>query len=287
MTRFLDAFNARGALGYAVCVGLDPHPARVPLHIRQEFPVPLSWFEVFTRKIIEDTCDIAGAYKLNWAFYLRHNTCGMELLERTVRMIRLHNPDVPIILDAKFADIGDTNQGYVEIMNWLDVDAFTAVPFVGFEDGIKPLFELRDRQVFVWIRSSNKSAGDLQNMRVLVGDGEVKRTAPLWQVLAEKAQANWDPYGNLGFIVGAPYVEELAQCRVIAPTIPFLVPGVGTQGGKISEIVPKGRIDRHQLGLVINERRRIIHASIRDDFNVKARVRAMVSNKEIMDALAS
>lgn len=239
-----------------VCIGLDPVMERLPDPLRGE----ASPFSAFAREIVEATADLACAYKPNLAFWFAEGSAGLTALEASIAAIP---EEIPIILDAKFNDVGHTAAAYARAaFDELDVDAVTANPYLGL-DGLRPFLEQPDRGVFLLARTSNPSAPDLQDQRV----GE----HPLYEHVARLA-AQWDSElpGACGLVVGATYPEELAQLREIAPDLPFLIPGIGTQGGNLEAAVAHGPT-AGGLGPVINSSRGIIYASPGPDFARAAR----------------
>jgi orotidine-5'-phosphate decarboxylase len=151
---------------------------------------------------------------------------------------------VPVLLDAKRGDIGNTARQYATVLD--DVDAITVNPYLG-EDALRPFLD-REGGVFVLARTSNPGARDFQNLEV----GNGKR---LYEYVAQRA-TEWDE-GNVGLVVGATAPEELESVRDLAPDLPFLVPGVGAQGGDAEAAVEHGLADG--VGLV-NSSRGIIFA---------------------------
>lgn len=241
-----------------VCVGLDSDLSKIPQHLQKtENPQ----FE-FSRAIIDTTHDLVCAYKPNSAFYEAQGSKGIRELEMTIGYIKRYYPDIVIIFDGKRADIGSTNQGYVEyIFNRLDADAVTLHPYPGRE-ALKPFLDREDKGLFVWCRTSNPGAGEFQD---LIIDNK-----PLYQIVADNVAKNWNTKRNCGLIVGATYPEELHIVRQIAPDMPILIPGVGAQGADVQKTIEAG-IDKEGLNAIINSSRGIIFASQNLDFADKAR----------------
>jgi orotidine-5'-phosphate decarboxylase len=216
----------------------------------------------FNREIVEATADIVCAYKINVAFYEAHGTEGIRALRRTIAIIRTVAPNVPIILDAKRADIGNTNAGYVSAaFSFFLADAITVHPYLGAE-ALQPFLEQKDKGIIVLCRTSNPGAGEFQDLRV---NGE-----PLYQVVARRVANEWNRNGNCALVVGATYPEELYQVRRLAGDIPILIPGIGAQGGDVEKTVTAGKDNRGQ-GMIINSSRGIIFASKGADFAEAAR----------------
>jgi orotidine-5'-phosphate decarboxylase len=235
-----------------LCVGLDPDPAMMP--------EGLGVFE-FNKAIIDATADLVCAYKPNIAFYEAMGNEGLEALKKT----RDYVPeDIPVIIDAKRGDIGNTARAYARsLFDYYKFDAVTASPYLGY-DSLEPFIEYRDRGVFILCRTSNKGAADIQSLEVAGEDGQKK----LFEVVAEKVNA-WNKYGNLGLVVGATYPEELKLIRERYPEMPLLIPGVGAQGGELEMVVKYGA-DKGKNRTIINSSRQIIYAFWGKDFAAAA-----------------
>lgn len=241
-----------------VCVGLDTDLERIPNILLSELD-PLF---AFNKALIEATSDYVSAYKLNIAFYEALGLAGWELLERTLSVIPR---DVLVIADAKRADIENTARKYAEtyFKNY-DFDAITLVPYMGM-DSITPFLEFEQKGVFVVCLSSNAGATDFQFLNC---DGE-----PLYIKVAQKA-LSWNYlYGNCGLVVGGTHTNEVAEIRKQAPDLPFLVPGIGAQGGNLEKVI-QNATDERGLSTLINSSRTIIYASPERDFAEAARERA-------------
>jgi len=240
-----------------LCVGLDPEPTRIPPFLLKE----KNPFLVFNREIVESTRDLVCAYKLNLAFYLE----DLGTLKMTRELIP---PHIPVILDAKCGDIGNTARvyarAYFELMGF---DAITLNPYMGF-DALSPFLEYRENFSFLLCLTSNPSVDDFQT-----AEGSI------YLRVAKKA-AEWNRLGNCGLVVGATHTEYLPQIRSVAPQLIFLVPGVGTQGGKL-ESVMRFAADPQGEGIIINSSRGIIYASSYRDFSQVARREAERLREEI------
>ncbi|MFB6227429.1 MAG: orotidine-5'-phosphate decarboxylase [Halobacteriales archaeon] len=236
---FFDRLRRRiEAVDSVVSVGLDPDPDRLPEHLRdRELP---RW--AFNRRIIDATHEHAAAYKPNAAFY--EDPDGWRALWETVAYA--HGKDVPVLLDAKRADVGNTARQYAEILD--RVDAITANPYMG-RDSLQPFISRADAGVFVLCRTSNAGGADLQDLELASGETVYERVADL--------AAGWNEHDNVGLVVGATASAELASIRKRVPGLPFLVPGVGAQGGDAEAAVTHGLAGG--VGLV-NSSRGIIFA---------------------------
>ncbi len=244
-----------------LCVGLDSEMSKLPERIRTG-PKPQA---TFNKAIIYATQDLVCAYKPNIAFYEARGTEGIEDLKNTCDFLRAHYPEIPIILDAKRADIGNTNEGYVSfIFDYLGADAVTLHPYLGRE-ALKPFLDRKDKGCIILCRTSNPGSGEYQDLKI---DGK-----PLYQVVAERVGKEWNVNGNCALVVGATYPEELAAVRKLVPDMPLLIPGIGAQGGDIEKTVKAG-VDSKGKNAMINASRSIIFASSGMDFAPKARAEA-------------
>lgn len=258
-----------------LCVGLDPDPSRFPETLRRRHADDLAGLIVaFNRAIVEATADLVCAYKPNLGFYAAHGLAGLSALAETRALIPR---DIPVILDAKVNDIGHTAAAYATAyFDSFGFDAVTASPYLG-EDSLRPFLERRDRGVFVLCRTSNRGAGDLQDLPVLT---DHQHPAPLYAIVARRI-ATWQArYGACGAVVGATYPRELAAVRAIVPHAPILVPGIGTQGGDLAATVRAG-VDADGYGVLISASRSVTYASAGDDFADAARQAA----RELRDAI--
>jgi orotidine-5'-phosphate decarboxylase len=258
--------------GRYVCVGLDTDDVRIPETCKRR-STGESIFE-FNRAIVDATQQSVCAYKPNAAFYERHGPEGIEALIRTVSYIKQQLPQVPVILDAKRGDIGNTNLGYaVAAFDVIGVDAITIHPYLGRE-AAQPFLDRRDKGLFVLAKTSNPGAGEFQDLPV----GPDRR--PLYEHVADQVARHWNVNGNCGVVVGAPYPAALHAVRSIIGSLPILVPGIGTQGGEIGPTIRAGR-DSEGHGLVINSARDIIYASSGRDYAVAAGRAATQLNETI------
>ena len=221
-----------------VSVGLDPDPARIPDHL-DEYDLP-RW--AFNRRIIDATHEHAACYKPNVAFY--EDSEGWRALRETIAYA--HGKDVPVLLDAKRGDIGNTSRQYAQLLD--HADAITLNPYLG-RDSLEPFLSRAEKGVFVLCRTSNPGGSDLQDLELASGE-------PLYERVAALADL-WNANGNVGLVVGATTPEELEAVREQGPDIPFLVPGIGAQGGDAEAAVTHGLANG--VGLV-NSSRGIIFA---------------------------
>jgi orotidine-5'-phosphate decarboxylase len=256
-----------------VCVGLDSDYNHIPESVKSLDSVEETLF-VFNRAIIDVTHDLVCAYKPNAAFYEMQGDAGLRALIRTVRYIRETYPHIPIILDAKRADIGSTNLGYVKAaFDIIGVDAITVHPYLG-KEALAPFLARREKGIIVLAKTSNPGSAEFQNLPV----GESQE--PLYQVVARNVATTWNSNGNCALVVGATYPAELKKVRTIVGDMPILIPGIGAQGGEIAATVIAGK-DSRGCGMIINSSRSIIFASQGPDFAQAARKAAQQLRAEI------
>jgi orotidine-5'-phosphate decarboxylase len=249
-----------------VCVGLDPEPEKLPAHLRS-LPQPI--FE-FNRQIVDATAEYACCFKPQFAHYA---ALGAEdQLLATIRHIHEKHPGLPVILDSKRGDIGSTAAKYAqESFARYGADAVTVNPYLGF-DSIEPYLKWQDRGVIILCRTSNPGARDFQDL-----ESGGKR---LYRHVAERVARDWNSTGNCMLVIGATYPEELAEIRAVVGDLPFLVPGVGAQGGDVAAAVRAGRT-ANGLGMVLNSSRGIIYAASGADFADAARTATLKLRDEI------
>ncbi len=252
-----------------VCVGLDSDIDKIPEHLKSK---ENSVFE-FNKTIIDATHDFVCAYKPNSAFYEANGDEGIRQLKMTFDYINQTYPEIITILDAKRADIGNTNNGYVEYaFDWLNADGITLHPYLGSE-ALKPFLERTDKTSIILCRTSNKGAGEFQD--IVSKDGET-----MYKIVAKKVSTEWNKLGNCMMVIGATYPEELAEVRKIAGDMTFLVPGIGAQGGDVEKTVKAG-LNSKGTGMIINSSRGIIFASSGPDFAEVAEQEAKKLKEEI------
>jgi len=246
-----------------LCVGLDPDPRLMPPGIS---------LDEFILGIVKSTSDLACSYKINFAFFESMGEKGFAHLKFARDCVP---EDIPVIADAKRADIGNTSRQYAEaIFSVMGFDAITVNPYMG-HDSLLPFISYTDRGVFILCRTSNPGSSDFQD--VLVSNGTDK--IPLYQLVSKKA-AEWNQNGNIGLVVGATWPEEIKQIRNQNPDMPLLIPGVGAQGGSI-ELVAQNAIGPNSKMAIINSSRSIIHASCENDFGIRARLKAEEMRNQI------
>jgi len=249
--KLLNACRKNNSL---VCVGLDTDIGKIPKSILQQDDPAF----FFNQKIIDSTFDLVCAYKPNIAFYEAQGSRGWDALKKTCEYIP---KEIPIILDAKRGDIGNTAKMYAKAyFEGLKVDAVTVSPYMG-KDAILPFLEYEDKCALILCLTSNDGAKDFQ---LSIIDGR-----PLYEIVAEKV-LSWNEKKNCGLVVGATYPEQLKRIREIARSLPFLIPGIGAQAGEVESTVRFGTNESGELA-IINVSRSILYASSGEDFAPAAR----------------
>lgn len=250
---YLGRLGARiAAVGTTLCLGVDPDPESLPAGFTRD----VAGVERFAGLLLEAAMPRAAAVKFNLAFYEAFGSAGIAALER----LRARVPaDVPFIADAKRADIGSTAaRQAVAIFDALGADAVTLNPYLG-RDALEPFLAHGDRFSYVLCRTSNPGAAEFQGLDI---DGQ-----PLFLAVARRV-AGWAQAGAaVGLVVGATAPSELAQVRAAAPALPFLVPGLGAQGGDAVAVLAAGPVTSGAAassrggGLLVNVSRGIASAA--------------------------
>ncbi len=251
-----------------VCVGLDPDLKKLPACLQGKED---ALFE-FNKALVDATSPYVCAYKPQAAYYAGQD--ADDQLAKTIAYIKANYPEIPVILDVKRGDIGSTAEMYAkEAFERYEADAVTVNPYMG-SDALKPFLDYADRGVIILCRTSNAGGNDLQN---LVCDGR-----PVYEHVAELSKGKYNYNNNVALVIGATYPEELGKIRSICPELPFLVPGVGAQGGDVAKVMEHG-CTADGYGLIINSSRGIIYASKGEDFAQAAGEAA----KELRDLIRS
>jgi len=276
---FREMIEAQWSRGKFVCVGLDSDISKIrALKIvpASDYLPDLQTIMVFNKIIVDVTCDLVCAYKPNTAFYEALGSTGWQALRNTIAYIHNVAPDVPVILDAKRADIGNTNSGYVEMaFEYLKADAITIHPYLGAES-LGPFLSCSNKGIFVLCRTSNLGAGEFQDRNIYLTEEDCQElfyneftgectmdipndpiTMPFYQYVAYRVANHWNKNGNCALVVGATYPEELREVRSIVGDMPILIPGIGAQGGDVEKTVSAGK-DSRGKGMIINSSRGII-----------------------------
>lgn len=247
--QFIEKFEKRARqINSLLCIGLDPDMTQLPSRFLQDPQPQLA----FNQWIIRQAAAFAAAFKPNSAFYEARGAQGMRELQLTCQLLREEYPDIPIILDAKRADIGHTNQGYCQLaFEELQVDALTLQPYLGAE-ALAPFLAYHEKGCIILCKTSNPGSAELQDLKMAAG-------LPLWQWVAQRVAQEWNQANNCLLVVGATYPAEIQQVRKLVGEMTLLVPGIGTQGGDIEATVKAG-LNQQGLGLIINASRAILFA---------------------------
>lgn len=252
-----------------LCVGLDTDINKIPQHLLTE----ASPMFVFNKAIIDATAPYCVAYKPNLAFYESLGVSGMQAFEQTVRYLRKYYPTHFIIADAKRGDIGNTSAMYARtFFEEYDVDSLTVAPYMG-NDSVSPFLEYADKWVILLALTSNKGSHDFQLMEDTDGERLFEKVI--------KTSQTWAGPDRMMYVVGATQGVMFKDIRQVAPQHFLLVPGVGAQGGSLSEVCKYGMIE--DCGLLVNSSRGIIYASQEADFAEKAAEKA----RELRDEMAA
>lgn len=244
-----------------LCIGLDSELEKIPKHLlKSADPI----FD-FNKAIIDATFDLVCSYKPNIAFYEANGIDGLKSLKKTIEYLKTNYPQIPIILDCKRADIGNTARMYAKAaFEYWDADGATVYPYLG-KDAVLPFLEYKDKCTILIIKTSNPDASMFQDIKIAK---EIKK---------------WN-FENIGLFVGATYPEELKAVRALFPNSPILTAGIGAQGAETAKAVKAG-VDKNGENLICNSSREIIYASSREDFTQAARKEALRLQKLIQEAL--
>lgn len=243
-----------------LCIGLDPDPAQLP---------PGYDVAQFLRAIIDATADLACCYKPNAAFFEADGAAGWETLRAVIAAVPA---DVPVLLDAKRADIGNTTRFYARAaFETLGAHAITANPYLG-ADALEAFLAYEDRHTFVLCRTSNPGAAAIQDLRLDGGE-------PVYERVARLAR-EWNTRGNVGLVVGATVPAQAARVRALCPDQLLLLPGVGAQGGDLEAAV-RAAVDADGGGVLVNASRGVLYAGDGASFASAARAAA----QQLRDAI--
>lgn len=243
-----------------LCIGLDPELEKLPKHLlKKSDPI-----FAFNKDIIDQTADLVCVYKPNIAFYEAYGLTGLISLKKTIDYIKKNYPEIPILLDTKRADIGNTAKMYAKaIFEYWQVDATTIYPYLGL-DSVLPFLEYKDQCTILLIRTSNPDAKTFQDQKI--------GSDPLYLKIAQEIK-KWH-FANIGVFVGATYPDEMKKVRQLFPNSPILTAGLGAQGGQAEKIVRAG-VDKNGGNLMCNNSREILYASSDKDFAKKSRQKAL------------
>lgn len=251
----------------ALCVGLDFDISKIPAILKNE----KNPIEKFNKEIIDATQEFVAAFKPNLAFYEVYGSKGIEAFGKSLEFI---DNDIVVIADAKRGDIGNTSNKYAKaFLENFDCDAITVSPYMG-EDSIRPFLENESKGVFILALTSNKGSQDFQMQKMANGQY-------LYETVIERVNT-WNEKQNIGLVVGATHPSMFKGIRKLASKMPYLIPGIGAQGGDLENTIKYGFVKNEGLAL-INSSRGIIYASDGADFAEAAAKKA----KELRDQINS
>ena len=282
--------------------GLDPKLAYIPSYILdgavakydKTLEAAAAALLEYNKGLIDALCDIVPAVKPQAAYYEMYGWQGVRTLAETVAYARAKG--MFVITDGKRNDIGSTMQAYakahlgVSEVNGKELSAFgsdmlTVNGYLG-SDGIEPLLPIcdeKDKGIFVLVKTSNPSSGELQDQKI--GDKSIYETmGAMCEQWGEKTQNSYG-YSRVGAVVGATYPQQLSEMRQKMPHTFFLVPGYGAQGGGANDVA--GAFDKNGLGAIVNSSRAILTAWKKagtdgKDFAQQARKAALTMKEDIM-----
>lgn len=260
--------NAVSKNNSLLCVGLDPDPEKMPKHLDGDYT---RLFE-FNKAIIDATADLVCCYKPNSAFYEAGGAKTIEQLNATIQYIKATYPEIPVLLDAKRGDIGNTNKQYASFsFDYCQADAMTIQPYQGVK-AVEPFFTNPNKGVFVLAKTSNPDSSLFQNIET--------DNSPLYLKVIQGFLKEYGGKNNCFFVAGATYPKEMAEIRKIVGDAPLLVPGIGAQGGDVESMVSAG-LNQGSAGLIINSSRGVLYAGAGEDFANKSREAAISLRDEI------
>ena len=253
-----------------LCIGLDVDLDKVPSSVKaMEDPL----FE-FSKAIIDSTAAYAVAYKPNIAFFETYGSQGMASLKRVMDYLNKNHPEIFTIADAKRGDIGNTAtryaKAYYETYNF---DSITIAPYMG-KDSVEPFLSFKEKYAILLALTSNVGSSDFQTQKI--------GTQMLYEKVIQSS-AQWKGSDRLMYVVGATKAAAIKGIRDLIPNAFLLIPGVGAQGGNLTEVAENGL--NKDVGLLVNSSRGIIYASADKDFAIKAGTAAQVLQKQMQQIL--
>ena len=258
-----------------LCVGLDSDINKIPQHLRNEEDAIF----LFNKAIIDATLPYAVAYKPNLAFYESAGIKGLIQLKKTMDYLHSLDDKVFTIADAKRGDIGNTSQQYAKAFldpaGDFDFDSMTIAPYMG-EDSVTPFTVYDGKWVILLALTSNKGAFDFQFTKC------ENENRLLFEKVLETSK-KWGNEQNMMYVVGATKADMLTTVRNIVPDSFLLIPGVGAQGGSLTEVCRYGITK--DCGLLVNSSRGIIYASNDKDFAQRAAEEAHKLQMQMADEL--
>lgn len=231
-------------------MGLDPRYEMLPECIKNKYGKDVKsvceGILEYNKNLIDNTYDIIPAVKPQIAFYEMFGIEGMKCFKETCKYAK--EKGMIVIADIKRGDIGTTAAGYSNTYlgrtlvgdseeSFYDIDWVTVNPYLGI-DGVKPFIEdciKYNKGIFVLVKTSNKSSGELQDLKLEDGKTVYEKVAELVNSWGEELIGEHG-YSSVASVVGATYPIQIKKLREIMPNSYFLIPGYGAQGGKAEDI---------------------------------------------------
>lgn len=234
-----------------LCLGLDTDIEKIPKHLlKLENPV-----YQFNKSLVDRLHKKIIAVKINTAFYEARGSNGWKDLENTIEYINSYYPELFTIADAKRADIGNTSNMYAKaFFEKMNFDSVTVSPYMG-EDSVSEFLKYVDKYVIILALTSNKGANDFQ----------IPNNNYLDVISKSKS---WNYSEKIMYVIGATKTEYFKKVRKIIPESFLLIPGVGSQGGDINDVIQSSTFTSNNI--IINISRAIIYASSNEDYLDKA-----------------
>lgn len=249
-----------------LCVGLDIDLEKVPTRFKNS---PTALVD-FSKAIIDATAPFAVAYKPNIAFFETYGVEGMAALKEVIDYLNTNYPKHFTIADAKRGDIGNTSTRYAKAyFETLGFDSITVAPYMG-KDSVEPFLAFKEKYTILLALTSNPGSAEFQRIEA--------NGTPVYQSVLKTSQG-WEGSEQLMYVVGATRAEALQEIRATIPKAFLLVPGVGAQGGSLSEVAQNGL--NNDVGLLVNSSRGIIYASQEEDFAEAAATAAKTLQEEM------
>lgn len=253
-------------------IGVDTRYDMVPNCVKNKYGTDLKGMceamLEYSKALIDATYDIIPAVKLQSAYFESYGPKGMEILKTMIDYSR--QKGMVVMVDAKRGDIGSTSSGYSRAFlgkniidgkdeGIFDSDFLTVNPYMG-SDCVMPFVEdckKYDKGIFVLVKTSNKSSGEIQDLKTEDGEEIYKKVAKLVNLWGEECIGEYG-YSSVSAVVGATYPKQLKELREIMPNSYFLIPGYGAQGGKAEDIALG--FDKNGLGGIVNATRSLMCA---------------------------
>ena len=235
--------------GSTLCVGLDPNLDLLPQTVKQQFDTPEEQVSYFCKLVIDYTAEYCAAYKPNLAFFEALGKNGLAVFEDVIR----HVPEGKIVIaDAKRGDISSTADHYKKAyFDEFQVDAITINPLMGFET-LKAFSKDETKGMYVLVLTSNSGATDFLKQPYKTFDSMSEYIA---DQLSKKSRFSDT---HLGMVIGATQADEASTVLKYHPEGALLIPGIGAQGGSVSEL--EKALKNHEGIPLINSSRGIIYA---------------------------